>query len=654
MDINLLINLLSLINFDNEFDKENIQLIKTANKMLADDSLDKKLKNSLLAALKDFPSTDVGEAHNISSKFLKDPALFVKDKEFILNEFQIKVMEKIYKRGNHSISMPTSSGKSFMIRKFIKKNIEKFSKIIVIVPTNALANEYISRLKSSDIEAHESFGKGKVFILTQERASGINSLPRESIIFIDEAYEMSDTKNERNILTAHLLHKFLKFDIYGIKLFSPNIKNPLSLIPEGISESFIPYTSNYSITSRNVDITTSYDCFKKINKDESTIVFIKKQNAIKKVVYSNEFKPLELDVKGYDEIFEFLNQEYGDILYIELLKKGIALHNGDTPKPIRLIQELMFKAGIINIMFATTTITQGINLKSQNLIIYEKVGGNFTKFNFRNLIGRVGRYEKDNFSVRTGKVIVSDDIKNIRELVEGSNNTLIEFDSKVKSEARSSTIARKDSIYKKGGEKKTMLDYYLLCSKEEFKDKAEKYVEFYKHLGNLEDISGSKIETMKELAGDLVPLMSGSKKFASSDVKVISEKAIKYTNNLLIKRKPIEAWRSYEFVLKDGAKINGRAILENLNGKKQYDFLNPSEIKVLKMSYINQYVNNIEQIKVFLNKIFISISIVFNIDMNLIEEDKNATHPALSNTSIDKHPIAKKKIDSLISEHERE
>lgn len=93
------------------------------------------------------------------------------------------------------------------------------------------------------------------------------------------------------------------------------------------------------------------------------------------------------------------NEINSDYFLVELLKKGVAFHVGYLPASIRLRIEEAFKNHIINTLFCTSTLIEGVNLPADNLFITSYKNGihNLDNVSFRNLIGRVGRIDHSMF-----------------------------------------------------------------------------------------------------------------------------------------------------------------------------------------------------------------------------------------------------------------
>jgi len=79
---------------------------------------------------------------------------------------------------------------------------------------------------------------------------------------------------------------------------------------------------------------------------------------------------------------------------LQSLKIGIGIHHGAYPKYFQNELLSLFNKGYINYLFTTTSITEGVNTKAKNVIIYGKRKGikELKKFDIKNICGRAGRY----------------------------------------------------------------------------------------------------------------------------------------------------------------------------------------------------------------------------------------------------------------------
>lgn len=99
-----------------------------------------------------------------------------------------------------------------------------------------------------------------------------------------------------------------------------------------------------------------------------------------------------------DEVIKLI-QEYlhKDYYLSDCLKKWVAFHFGKLPQRIREKVEALYEQKVIDYMFCTSTLLEGVNLPAQNIFILNNTIGSrkFTDVDFWNLAGRAGRLSKE-------------------------------------------------------------------------------------------------------------------------------------------------------------------------------------------------------------------------------------------------------------------
>lgn len=365
--------------------------------------------------------------------------------------------KSIFNGLNHqcfSFSAPTSLGKSFVMRVFIRQEIAKGAtcNFAIIVPTKALINETRSKVieeldsllndknyrvvvSASDLMLEQDHHY--ILIMTPERFLYLINTRETKVdyLFIDEAHKISSI-DKRSAFYYTLVDKMSKQTPKPHIVFaSPNIPNPeeyLKLIPNGNVKSrertsFSPVSQIKFLINLDSGETDVYDdyqrTFTKIGNsskkslpqlisqlaapDDQNIIYCSSvndtidlaeeygdnnQRAISSMSKENK---AELE-KLSNEIKEEINSEY---FLVDLIKKGIAYHIGYLPSNIRLKIENGFKNGVIKTLFCTSTLIEGVNLPADNLFItsYKNGRKNLTDVEFRNLIGRVGRIDHSLF-----------------------------------------------------------------------------------------------------------------------------------------------------------------------------------------------------------------------------------------------------------------
>jgi hypothetical protein len=346
-----------------------------------------------------------------------------------------------------SYSGPTSMGKSFVMRMYVKEQIMNgaTANFALLVPTKALINEVTSKiindlkelLSQHDYRLVTSAGAAAlkekhnfIFVLTPERLLYLligNADIDIDYLFVDEAHKIS-SKDSRSAFYYKVVDMLSRRGKPPHVIFaSPNIPNPevyLKLIPNAkgidsqwLSTSFAPVSQvKYLIDYPNKEIqlfnahTGDFIDLAKLGEqppslcrlidligaDAQNIVYCsstakavelaRECAAGKPVSDDKDLLALSRDIKG---------EVHGDYYLAEVISKGVAYHIGYLPSAIRMRIEELFKDGKIHTMFCTSTLVEGVNLPADNLFItnYKNGLSKMTTVDFKNLIGRVGRIE---------------------------------------------------------------------------------------------------------------------------------------------------------------------------------------------------------------------------------------------------------------------
>lgn len=346
-----------------------------------------------------------------------------------------------------SYSGPTSMGKSFVMRVFIKEQIVKGiqSNFAIVVPTKALINEVSSRIITDlkELLAEKNYRvvtAGGAIALQQEHNFILALTPERLLylllerpdfkldyLFIDEAHKIS-SKDSRSPFFYKIVDLLSKRDDKPHFIFSsPNIPNPdiylniANISSDDISEKM---TTSYSpvsqvkyiidLVEKEVKVHNDYnknfihiaklkegasltEIIKTAGRDRQNIVYC---NATSKAIeyaldYANSLEPEEDNAELLALSREIKGQIHADYYLVDLLTKGVAYHIGYLPADIRSRIEDLFKNGVIKTIFCTSTLVEGVNLPADNLFItsYKNGLSHMTPVEFRNLVGRVGRIE---------------------------------------------------------------------------------------------------------------------------------------------------------------------------------------------------------------------------------------------------------------------
>jgi superfamily II DNA or RNA helicase len=391
-----------------------------------------------------YRSADIFE--QVYSNFEKDILKIPSDPQ----NYFFKSQKAVYDSLNYqyfSYSGPTSMGKSFVMRMFIKEQLIKgFCKnFAIVVPTKALINEVSSRiiddfqdlLSKHDYRVVTSAGAlslqqqhNFVLILTPERLLYLLlDKPNFGIdyLFIDEAHKIS-SKDSRSPFYYKIIDILSKREYKAHVIFSsPNIPNPeiyLQLVPqlpqneaqklattftpvsqikyivdlvEGQVQLFNDYNHHFLEIGKFHETVTLTQLIHSIGKDCQNIIYCSSTNQA--VNYALEYSQKLPSVDDCPELLalsrDIRNEIHSDYYLAEVLTKGVAYHIGYLPADIRMRIEVLFKHGHIKAIFCTSTLVEGVNLPADNLFItnYKNGRSDMTPVDFRNLIGRVGRIE---------------------------------------------------------------------------------------------------------------------------------------------------------------------------------------------------------------------------------------------------------------------
>lgn len=428
------------------------ELVALLNALRPDDELIQYYLGSVLTSVSNFRGVSLKAADYVSADFL-DRIFTQVSKEYLRipeaeNEYFFRAQKEIYEKFNEpyfSYSAPTSLGKSYIMRTFIREQIAKGRQcnFAIIVPTKALINETTEKLtevlgpelKEKNYRIVTSAGAmaleeehNFIFAMTPERLLYLLILMKDipiEYLFIDEAHKISK-KDGRSAFYYKVVDMLSQRSAPPHIIFaSPNIPNPevyLQLIPD------VANRENYKIATKFSPVNQEkflidFKCFElhyyneatqKLTKycsfpeDKGLLDFVHELGeGARSIVYSNskdnvveyalqyatQLQPLhdsDLDVLAQD-----IRQDvHGDYYLADIVEKGVAYHMGYLPSTIRARIESLYKNGKIHTLFCTSTLLEGVNLPADNLFITShKNGGDMSPVDFRNLMGRVGRIE---------------------------------------------------------------------------------------------------------------------------------------------------------------------------------------------------------------------------------------------------------------------
>lgn len=417
-----------------------------------DDQQYQYLANSILTKLGNFASLNIAIKNNMDvdtvesmlEKEIKKIYQKVPYSDYVFTDPQYRLFEAMKDSNHFSFSGPTSFGKSFIMDAFIQYIINDNhggENIVILVPTRALINQVTARLKKSinreryRVLAHpivpaiyKDRGLKYVFVFTPERLIsylGEKENPIINYMFVDEAQKIIAEKDSRAPLYYHAI---LLAERKSIKLYfaSPNIPNAdifLQLFEKSLDEKMVIKESPVAQNRFYIDFVkhegrmfteTGDDIiFKDLGKKEeryATKMLVKLGHNCKNIIYCNTVADTIDFARGFssqlpDKQDERINSLieliktyiHRDYFLIDCLQKGVAFHFGRLPQRIRERIEKLFEEKVIDYIFCTSTLLEGVNLPAKNIFIFSNAIGNtkFSDIDFWNLAGRAGRLSKE-------------------------------------------------------------------------------------------------------------------------------------------------------------------------------------------------------------------------------------------------------------------
>lgn len=335
--------------------------------------------------------------------------------EAILHRDQFRVLNLLLSGDNIALSAPTSFGKSFIIDAFIK--ITKPTNVAILVPTLALTDEVRRRIFkkfSSEYKiittTDETLAAKNIFIFPQERAiSYIGKIPSLDILIVDEFYKASELHDPER--SPALIKAIIRLgSVSKQKYFlGPNISDlketqltkDMKFIKLNFNTVFLK-VKDYSDTIRNDEEIKTKILLKLIREIKGkTLIYAGSYNEINKIsqlIISKHTQKPFLDTYLLNSFADWLKTNYSknwNLIY--LVRNGIGVHNGSLHRSLSQLQVKLFEEpNALSTLISTSSIIEGVNTSSENVIVWKTTGRGlkFTNFDYKNLIGRAGRMFK--------------------------------------------------------------------------------------------------------------------------------------------------------------------------------------------------------------------------------------------------------------------
>lgn len=325
------------------------------------------------------------------------------DNNVVMHPQQMECLNYLLKGENLLISAPTSFGKTFVALEYISR--KKCNNIVFVVPTLALMNELFSKIRKNFGDyynivqnGYENINDRNIIIIVPERADVelLSKISSVDLLVFDEIYKLQRTnqrENSRNddkrIISLNRGYFELVNRSKQVLLLGPFIKD-IAFERTQLMENITKYITDYSPVYTKIIFMEEKDEFvyDEIDNDNAKLIYFNDPHSIYefcvKMLVNVELEDESNSLTNWCD--KYITEKW---LPSELLKKGIGIHHGKLPGFMRKYIENLYNSNDIYTILCTSTLLEGINTPTSELIVYDS--NNLSAFKLNNLIGRVGR-----------------------------------------------------------------------------------------------------------------------------------------------------------------------------------------------------------------------------------------------------------------------
>lgn len=335
------------------------------------------------------------------------------DSEVVMHPQQIECLNYLMRGDNLLISAPTSFGKTFVALEYMSR--KGLNNIVFVVPTLALMNELFVKIKNKFGQeyniiqnGYENVEEKNIYIIVPERAdiSLLSKIQEIDLLVFDEIYKLQrkqvDDKEDKRIISLNRGYFELVNRSKQVLLLGPFIKD-ISFERTKLNDNITKYITDYSPVYVKINFRDDKDEFilDEIETDGSKLVYFNSPVSIYKFAVT-VLKQLDLE-KEDNSLTQWCDKYISNKwLASEMLKRGIGIHHGKLPNFMRRYIENLYNDKELKTIFCTSTLLEGINTPTNELLVYDS--NDMTAFKINNLIGRVGRLS----SFQKGQVYLFD------------------------------------------------------------------------------------------------------------------------------------------------------------------------------------------------------------------------------------------------------
>lgn len=335
------------------------------------------------------------------------------DNKVVMHPQQIECLNYLMRGENLLISAPTSFGKTFVALEYMSR--KELNNIVFVVPTLALMNELFVKIKNKFGQKYNIIQNGfenveekNIYIIVPERAdiSLLSKIKDIDLLVFDEIYKLQrrqDTnKEDKRIISLNRGYFELVNRSKQVLLLGPFIKD-ITFERTKLNDNITKYITDYSPVYIKINFRDDKDEFilDEIEGENSKLVYFNSPVSIYKFAVT-VLNQLDLE-KEDNSLTQWCDKYISDKwLASEMLKRGIGIHHGKLPNFMRRYIENLYNDKELKTIFCTSTLLEGINTPTNELLVYDS--SEMTAFKINNLIGRVGRLS----SFQKGQVYLFD------------------------------------------------------------------------------------------------------------------------------------------------------------------------------------------------------------------------------------------------------
>lgn len=367
----------------------------------------KPIINGLAREFGLFPYLDpdsLSDGDLLAYEYHRAPTL--RSHNIVFHRPQAHIYRSLARRESVVLSAPTSFGKSLLIDAVVAGGM--YDNILIIVPTLALIDETRRRLRrlaegySLITHPMQRPGSRNVFLLTQERASVLESLEKIDFFVVDEFYKLDPVAPGDHRATI-LNHVFYKLATQGkpFYLLGPSILGITEYLSARIACKFIH--EPYHTVASEIHSVEHHDPFDALAKlcgglKGPTLIFCqspKRASDVVRVLIESDLgrKPSERLRRAVEWIG---NHYHPDWHFVRALASGMGIHHGRIPRALAHYVVRCFEEDDVGVLVCTSSLIEGVNTKAQNVVIFDnKINKRkYDFFTFNNIRGRAGRMFK--------------------------------------------------------------------------------------------------------------------------------------------------------------------------------------------------------------------------------------------------------------------